>query len=675
VWGRAKLRAQDEWIREQCQCLYDGTTSKGINGGAAWEAFKTIKTGLSRMKKARPMKLQKNTPHDGTFCTTAAENVKRMEQHMEGTYGRNPTGKPGVEEEIPQHDVFEGHDGLPSDEDFDKAVNGLRISGPGNSGVHAAGVKALLETEETREVLKQLVFKFWITGVMPTADEVDWELGRLKLLPKGGDLGQPKQWRGIMMLECTYKVVANILKVRLNAISEQLDHESQCGFRARRGCPDAKMNVRLAVLKRREHGLETWVFLLDIVKAFDRVPRELLWKIMARLGVPAKLIDLLKALHANVKVRFELEGEDTIVVSTVGVKQGDILGPILYLFHGIGMMMVWRARCGKDRCVYRTKFDDVLTGRRWKTGGNSGRSCLVFEITDSIYADDTADFYCSRKDVDKWVPLLYQCFDDFGLEVHRRAPGDNGDSKSAVLFCAAPRSCYTNPDTYDAELREDPSDDDYFSLDPVVVDGAGSTITIVDNVKYLGGILTTDAKDDKDVDTRIKKANGAFGGLRKCFFANQSISLDTKRIVYLTVIVSILLFGSETWVLTEELHRQLECFHNQCVRVMCGVTYWRQWQQHIRADTLLERLQLTQMRELTYQRQLRWLGHVRRMSEDRLPRRLLTSWVYHPRASGGQMMNYGRSVQKALYWAGVEQDEWFDLSQERAAWGKATNRQ
>ena len=299
----------------------------------------------------------------------------------------------------------------------------------------------------------------------------------------------------------------------------------------------------------------------------------------------------------------------------------------------------------------------------------------MFEITDSIYADDTADFYCSRKDVDKWVPLLYQCFDDFGLEVHRRAPGDNGDSKSAVLFCAAPRSCYTNPDTYDAELREDPSDDDYFSLDPVVVDGAGSTITIVDNVKYLGGILTTDAKDDKDVDTRIKKANGAFGGLRKCFFANQSISLDTKRIVYLTVIVSILLFGSETWVLTEELHRQLECFHNQCVRVMCGVTYWRQWQQHIRADTLLERLQLTQMRELTYQRQLRWLGHVRRMSEDRLPRRLLTSWVYHPRASGGQMMNYGRSVQKALYWAGVEQDEWFDLSQERAAWGKATNGQ
>ena len=212
------------------------------------------------------------------------------------------------------------------------------------------------------------------------------------------------------------------------------------------------------------------------------------------------------------------------------------------------MMMVRRARCGKDRCVYRTKFDDVLTGRRWKTGGNSGRSCLVFEITDSIYADDTADFYCSRKDVDKWVPLLYQCFDDFGLEVHRRAPGDNGDSKSAVLFCAAPRSCYTNPDTYDAELREDPSDDDYFSLDPVVVDGAGSTITIVDNVKYLGGILTTDAKDDKDVDTRIKKANGAFGGLRKCFFANQSISLDTKRIVYLTVIVSILLFGSETQI-------------------------------------------------------------------------------------------------------------------------------
>jgi hypothetical protein len=50
-------------------------------------------------------------------------------------------------------------------------------------------------------------------------------------------------------------------------------------------------------------------------------------------------------------------------------------------------------------------------------------------------------------------------------------------------------------------------------------------------------------------------------------------SLDTKHIVYLTVVVSILPFGSETSVLTEELHRRREGFHNRCEHVVCGVSY------------------------------------------------------------------------------------------------------
>ena len=101
------------------------------------------------------------------------------------------------------------------------------------------------------------------------------------------------------------------------------------------------------------------MFLLDIAKAFDRVPLALLWKIMGRLGVPAKLIVLLRALHgegsdanqrhgeggdgnqsgtgSGVKVRFVLEDAETVVIQTLGVKQGDVLGPELYLFHGIGL--------------------------------------------------------------------------------------------------------------------------------------------------------------------------------------------------------------------------------------------------------------------------------------------------------------------------------------------------
>ena len=86
-----------------------------------------------------------------------------------------------------------------------------------------------------------------------------------------------------MMLEVAYKIGANILKSRLLPIQESMEHEAQCGFRSGRGCADAVFTVKTALRKRREHhGLETWIMFLDLVKAFDRVPRELLWKIIEK---------------------------------------------------------------------------------------------------------------------------------------------------------------------------------------------------------------------------------------------------------------------------------------------------------------------------------------------------------------------------------------------------------
>ena len=76
--------------------------------------------------------------------------------------------------------------------------------------------------------------------------------------------------------------------------------------------------------------METRVLLLDLVKAFDRVSRELLWSIMERFGFPEKIVSLLRALHAKVLVNFEVEGVRKVIEGIIGVKQGDLLGPILF---------------------------------------------------------------------------------------------------------------------------------------------------------------------------------------------------------------------------------------------------------------------------------------------------------------------------------------------------------
>jgi len=79
-----------------------------------------------------------------------------------------------------------------------------------------------------------------------------------------------------MLLEVAYKISAIILHSRLLPIQKGLDHEPQCGFIPERGCLDAIYTVKIALKKRREHAKESWVFFLDLVKAFGRVPRELL---------------------------------------------------------------------------------------------------------------------------------------------------------------------------------------------------------------------------------------------------------------------------------------------------------------------------------------------------------------------------------------------------------------
>ena len=89
-----------------------------------------------------------------------------------------------------------------------------------------------------------------------------------------------------MLLDTFYKIIANIFHARLLPIAEQLDNESQCGFRPGRATTDAIFTVKIALKKRVEHNQSTWVLFLDLVKAFDRVPRELLWPILEKSGAP-----------------------------------------------------------------------------------------------------------------------------------------------------------------------------------------------------------------------------------------------------------------------------------------------------------------------------------------------------------------------------------------------------
>lgn len=633
----ATMLAKDKWIASKTNNLNHADASKK-GTKICWDSIKSLKQGLTKPKQINEKMM---TKPDGSKCKSAEENAEVFKVHFEQLYNRQPTFNPDALDLLDQHPVRKGIDHLPTDEEIKKAVSRLKNNAPGESGLTSQMFKSIVEDIETFTLLRNVVTELWNTETPPS----EWDIGLLKILPKKGDLSKPGNYRGIMLLEVSYKIIAIIIHERLQPIVSSIDHESQCGFRPGRGCLDAVFTVKLAMKKRREHNSETWIMFLDLVKAFDRVPRELLWTVLEKFGVPSKLVRIIKSLHQNFKVNFEVDSVSHCIYCTIGVKQGDILGPVLFVIYIAAIMITWRKRYDRPLCIYRSKNDFRMTGRRYNAKGTN------FSVPDSEYADDTAVLFLSRQDVLFYTPLLFDHFLSFGMEVHA---GDESQpekpSKTEILYVSGP-----TPDV-------DPP-----NLDPIKF-GDGKFIPVTNSFCYLGSLLSRDTNDELDIVSRLNRGSNAFGALKSSIFANSRISLKVKAAVYENLILPIVLYGSETWCLTEKLFDLLRIFHRRCVRAICRVNLLHVRKHRISTQSLLERLGLKSIDCYVTRRQLAWAGHVVRMNYDRLPRKMLSCWVQSKRPKGAPKFTYGRGLFKALKKANVPNEIWFDLANDRSWW-------
>ena len=176
-------------------------------------------------------------------------------------------------------------------------------------------------------------------------------------------------------------------------------------------------------------------------------------------------------------------------------------------------------------------------------------------------------------------------------------------------------------------------------------------------------------KDDTEIDARIRAASAAFSSAKRSFFASKMVPLDRKKLAYEGLILSILLYGSESWSLTSSLRSRLEIFHNRCIRSMCRVTRWHNWKFHLRMCSLENRLNVRPLGVYLARRRLGWLGKVARMDfEKRLPRKLLSSWIPNKRPVGRPIASYGSGLLADLKNAGIDVETWHYLAQTELEW-------
>lgn len=476
----------------------------------------------------------------------------------------------------------------------------------------------------------------------------EWRAARLVLLPKKGDLSLCKNWRGICLLDVASKLLSSMMVRRMQLVIEDEGMDAQVGFRSERGTIDGLFATIMGLQKRKEHNLGTWALFIDLVKAFDTVPREALFAILRRFGLPDHFVNIIIRLHEKAVIKVKIGEVDSDVDSSIGVRQGSCEGPVLFLFIMQAAMetMAWPVA----KPEFRTRADGVTSGE--STYRKRGAS--TFEHWTSLFADDCAIFFESRADMLTGTSYLFNHLRKFGLQMH--VGSGPTASKTEAMFFPPPRTAYELADTSRFE----------------VLDSSGAPAGFIDftkEFKYLGSIISTDATSDADVDKRIKSASAAFGAL-KGVLTNRYLDRKVKGGIYVSLVLSILLYGCEVWSLREDLFNRLRSFHNRCCRTMSRITMAHTIRHHITSKSLFVQLGMESLDTYYNRRILRWAGHVSRMPMSRAPRRLLTGWVAHPRPVGCPNMTWGRTLKKALTSAGLptEFTKWRDLAAYREQW-------
>ena len=167
------------------------------------------------------------------------------------------------------------------------------------------------------------------------------------------------------------------------------------------------------------------------------------------------------------------------------------------------------------------------------------------------------------------------------------------------------------------------------------------------------------SKSCVSINVKLTQASMKFGALAASIFRNRRVSQAAKRRVYLSMVLSTLLFGSHVWVPTAADWRRLENFHHEKVRIMAGVNLFAMRRHRISNSALLRRLRLHPIRAYVGKVCLRWVGKVARMPLHRLPRRLLFAFLNCPRSSQARK-TYASAIKEHL--------RYFDISQEAATW-------
>ncbi|CAL8136950.1 unnamed protein product [Orchesella dallaii] len=225
------------------------------------------------------------------------------------------------------------------DPDLDREISMAEIMGalkklklnksPGLDGIRNEVLKSL--PTHWLEVVMQLFNRIQANECFPE-EMTDIEV---VMLYKKGDPANPRNYRGISLINTILKLFSSIMLARLEkwAESSGVIPESQAGFRKKRGCADHIFTIEAIrqISRHRMKKRKLHLLFVDFARAFDSINHKKLWMRLNDVGVSAKFVRIFRDLYSKAAMRVRTrEGASKRFDVAEGVLQGELTSPLFF---------------------------------------------------------------------------------------------------------------------------------------------------------------------------------------------------------------------------------------------------------------------------------------------------------------------------------------------------------
>ena len=457
--------------------------------------------------------------------------------------------------------------------------------------------------------LTMLFQSCWSKGTLPD----DWKKGIILPVHKGkGSRRDCKNYRGITLLSCPGKLFAHILLERIKSRLVATRRKEQSGFTPHRSTIDRICALNFILQCRREYQRPLWIAYVDLKSAFDSVDRNALWLLLRSLGIPLKIVSLIRELYTDTLSCVRMDGtlSDWFPIKS-GVRQGCTIAPSLFLTP-----MDWLL----ERTVHR---------------GFSGASLGDESFTDLDYADDVALLAEMLEVLILSLEIMQDEAKPFGLEINW--------SKTKIQ---------TTVDTFA----------------PQSVQVAGNTVEITKSFTYLGSRIDWSGRCEVELGRRISITRDCMTQLDRNIW-HSSISVSTKIRLYCAYILPVLLYGAETWTMTKAMSDKVDAFDQWCLRRILRIDY----RKHVTNAEVRGRTGCPPVSEVIRSRRLRLFGHIARAHQEMDHCRALRAVINRPprdwkRRPGRPTHTWTRTVETDLKPSNLGLSSAWHRAQDRDSW-------